>query len=294
MAVENDSLTGENTKTIETGVAHRVSRRASKIARRTPTSRPARAKRPKRTAKPIRSLLILSLVGGLIVSIALPAFSMRAPAAEAMTLQQVAIDDAQSLVVASDAAPEGLTRSSYDATTQEEIDKKKAEEAAAERARQLAAAVAAGGYTGSIDLSMTSPGSGEVRWPVVGASWPASYNLFQPPDRPNHNGLDMMIGSGSPIFAATAGVVRESTEGGSSYGVMITIDGVVGGQSVHTLYAHMSYGTRLVSAGDYVAAGQLIGQVGQTGNATAPHLHFEVEINGTLVDPLAWLNANAG
>ncbi|MBN9168540.1 MAG: M23 family metallopeptidase, partial [Microbacterium sp.] len=61
-----------------------------------------------------------------------------------------------------------------------------------------------------------------------------------------------------------------------------------------TLYGHMTYGSRVVQAGQTVAAGQVIGLVGSTGRSTANHLHFEVMLNGTHVDPLAWLLTNVG
>lgn len=243
------------------------------------------------------------MVGGLIATVALPAYgAWRTPAEASVTLQQVAADDAQSLVVASDTTSAALSRGSYSATTPEEIEKKKAEEAAAERARAAAAAAASAaasakksGSTGrySMNLSMTAPGSGEVRWPVTNFTY-ASYNLFRPPNRPNHNGFDMVAPAGQPIFAAAAGVVRISQESYAGYGVAVTIDSVVGGQQVSTLYGHMTYGSRQVVSGQTVSAGQLIGAVGSTGSSTANHLHFEVRINGSLVDPLAWLQSNAG
>lgn len=305
MAEEIESPTGENT---ETGVTRRSGRQQAtpktpRSARTSPRrSRPAptasaatapstpsvAARRSK--LKPLRSLVILSVVGGLVAAIALPTFSPKLPTAEAMTLQQAAVDDAQTLVVASDAESATIAREGYTATTQEEIDKKKAEEAAAARARTIAAAR---GKVASVNMSMTAPGSGEVRYPL--ATWSAaSYNMFRPAGRPNHNGLDMMAPSGSAIFAAAAGVVRSSTDSGGSYGAVVVIDSVVGGQAITTRYAHMTYGTRAVSAGQTVEAGQFIGQVGQTGNATAPHCHFEVMVGGGYVDPLAWLQANAG
>ena len=49
-----------------------------------------------------------------------------------------------------------------------------------------------------------------------------------------------------------------------------------------------------VGAGQTVSAGQMIGLMGQTGSATTTNLHFEVRVGGALVDPMAWLNANAG
>lgn len=289
MAEEIDPPTGERT---ETGVTRRMGRQQAtpKPPRPARTRPPKAAKAPRAKMKPLRSLIILSVVGGLVVTIALPAFSTKLPTAEAMTLQQAAVDEAQTLVVASDAESSTLAREGYSATTQEEIDKKKAEEAAAARARTIAAAR---GKVASVNMSMTAPGSGEVRYPL--AVWSAeSYNMFRPAGRPNHNGLDMMAPSGSAIFASAAGVVRQSTDSGGSYGAVVVIDSVVGGQTITTRYAHMTYGTRAVSAGETVAAGQFIGQVGQTGNATAPHCHFEVLVNGGYVDPLAWLQANAG
>ena len=69
----------------------------------------------------------------------------------------------------------------------------------------------------------------------------------------------------------------------------ISIDHVIAGQKVSTLYGHMTYGSRQVGAGQTVQAGQLIGLVGSTGSSTAYHLHFEVHINGSVVDPWAWL-----
>ena len=296
MAVENDSpddeLTTQDPKTLSTrsrmrGVSARRSKPA-KVARKTSAST-----RPRTKARPVRSLVILAMVGGLIATVALPAYgAWRTPAEAAVTLQQVAADDAQSLVVASDATAATLSRGSYSATTPEEIAKKKAEEAAAARARQIAAS-AASGSSYKMNLSMTAPGSGAVRWPVTNFSY-ASFNLFRPPNRPNHNGFDMVTGAGTPIYAAAAGVVRVSQESYYGYGVAVTIDSVVGGQQVSTLYGHMTYGSRQVVSGQKVAAGQLIGAVGSTGSSTANHLHFEVRVNGSLVDPFAWLKANAG
>nr|WP_315266471.1 M23 family metallopeptidase [Microbacterium lemovicicum] len=278
-------------------------RKAGRVTRTsTAVDRPAasRPAKPRRTGTPVRSLVIFTMVAGLVATVALPAYGAWRPAAETMTLQQAAVDDAQTLVVGSDATAATITRDSYAATTSEEIEKKKAEEAAAERARLAAEATAAAAAAASasrssgatsvpVNISMTSPGSGEVRWPLLNFTkgrglWDSGY----------HQGVDLLAPAMTPIYAAAAGVVSVSSEGYYGYGVAVEIQHVIGGQNVATLYGHMTYGTRQVQVGDYVTAGQLIGFVGSTGSSTANHTHFEVHINGSVVDPWAWLEANAG
>ena len=222
---------------------------------------------------------------------AIPAYAATLPAAETVTLQQMSAPDNQSLVVASNATGEALDRSSYSATTSDEIQKKKDQEAAAaaaaERARQLQSK--ANLAVSSVDLSMTAPGSGEVRWPLT--SFVKGRGLG---DSGYHQGVDLLAPGGQPIFAAAGGVVRVSQESYGGYGVAITIDHVINGQRVTTVYGHMTYGSRQVQSGQTVEPGQLIGLVGSTGSSTANHLHFEVHINGAVVDPWAWLQQNAG
>ncbi|SJN15274.1 Membrane proteins related to metalloendopeptidases [Microbacterium esteraromaticum] len=252
--------------------------------------------RSRSSVKPMRTVAIFAAVGALVAAVALPAYAgTKAPAAQAAaTLQQMAVDDAQSLVVASQATTTPMERGSYSATTPEEIAKKKAEEAA--KARAAAAAAAArvassggGSVISDADLRLISAGSGEVRSPLPGGSYYVSRTLGN-----GHNGADMVAPAGTPIFAATSGVVRISSESYYGYGVAIVIDSVVGGQRVSTTYAHMIHGTRAVSAGQTVQAGQFIGKVGNTGRSYGAHLHFEVQINGSLVEPIGWLRANAG
>jgi len=98
-----------------------------------------------------------------------------------------------------------------------------------------------------------------------------------------HAGIDLASGIGSPVRAAAAGRVQAAGwEGGYGRAVRITHpDGTV------TIYGHMS--ALLVSAGERVDAGQLVGREGNTGQSTGPHLHFEVRVNGTPVNPLPWL-----
>ena len=297
MAEENDSTAIEPE---ETATSLTRSRRATRAAATRPkggrAARPAAAaavaapavKAPRARRRPVRSLAVYGVIGALVATVAIPAYAASQNTASARTIQQVAADDAQSLVVASDATESTITRDSYAATTADEISKKKAEEAAAARARQTSRVSAA---SLNIDLNMHAPGSGAIRWPLahvdhVGEGFGARGG--------EHQGVDLLDPARTPIFAAMAGTVRVSQDSFGGYGVCITIDSVVNGQKVSTLYGHMTYGSRVVQAGETVAAGQLIGLVGSTGRSTANHLHFEVMLNGTHVDPLAWLLTNVG
>ncbi|MBA8815668.1 murein DD-endopeptidase MepM/ murein hydrolase activator NlpD [Microbacterium halimionae] len=301
MAEVTESSQDDTDLSQATPTGSRREARAATTASNKTVTKSRRSVMPKRVVtkaaakKSARSVVIVAMVGGLVATVALPAYAAWQPESEAVTVQQMAAEDAQSLVIASDATDESFSRESYSATTSEEIDKKKAEEAAAERARQLAASVstAAASVPVSVDLSMVAPGSGEVRWPVSSFTY-TDINLFRPPSRPNHNGFDMLAPAGSPIYAAASGTVRVSQESLGGYGVAVVIDSVINGQSVSTLYGHMTYGSRVVSPGQTVTAGQVIGLVGSTGSSTANHLHFEVTINGSLVNPLPWLQSNAG
>ena len=98
-----------------------------------------------------------------------------------------------------------------------------------------------------------------------------------------HTGVDFGADAGTPIRAAADGVVVAAGPRGG-YGNATIIDH---GRSMATLYAHQS--SIVVNPGDQVRRGQVIGYVGCTGYCTGPHLHFEVRINGTPVDPLGYL-----
>lgn len=107
-----------------------------------------------------------------------------------------------------------------------------------------------------------------------------------------HEGLDFVPGAGTTIDSIADGIVSQADMTGP-YGNHVIIDHVINGQKVQTLYAHMMAGSIKVTVGQTVTVAQPIGQVGSTGNSTGPHLHFEVHLDGTPVDPFAWLKANA-
>lgn len=97
-----------------------------------------------------------------------------------------------------------------------------------------------------------------------------------------HNGLDLANREGGFIYAAGEGrVVTADYRGG--YGNYIEIDH---GYGVHTRYAHMAELDPNLRPGMRIAAGTPIGRMGMTGNATGVHLHYEVVVDGLLVDPL--------
>ena len=101
-----------------------------------------------------------------------------------------------------------------------------------------------------------------------------------------HTGSDYGIGDGA-VYAADDGTVVLAGYN-SAYGNMTVIShGRIGGSVVATLYAHQS--RILVSPGDTVRKAELIGIIGSTGYSTGPHLHFEIRVDGTPVDPEAWL-----
>jgi murein DD-endopeptidase MepM/ murein hydrolase activator NlpD len=125
----------------------------------------------------------------------------------------------------------------------------------------------------------TTPSASGLIWPVNGpVTSPFGYRWGR-----LHAGIDIGVPDGTPIHAAAAGtVVLAGWVGG--YGNYTCLDH---GGGLATCYAHQS--AFAVSTGAQVAQGQVIGYVGCTGHCFGPHLHFEVRINGTPVDPLGYL-----
>jgi murein DD-endopeptidase MepM/ murein hydrolase activator NlpD len=98
-----------------------------------------------------------------------------------------------------------------------------------------------------------------------------------------HEGIDIGVGYGTPIHAAASGtVIYAGWMGG--YGNLTVIDH---GAGLATAYAHQS--AFAAGVGQGVSQGQTIGYVGSTGNSFGAHLHFEVRVNGSAVDPLGYL-----
>lgn len=99
-----------------------------------------------------------------------------------------------------------------------------------------------------------------------------------------HNGIDMACAQGTPIYATRAGKVTVASYQAGGAGNYVSINHLDGFSSI---YMHMTH--YVVSAGQNVSQGQLIGYVGSTGISTGPHLHFGISYAGTYVNPLAYI-----
>ena len=99
-----------------------------------------------------------------------------------------------------------------------------------------------------------------------------------------HEGIDIPAKRGTPIYAAEAGRVIHSGDGLGDYGQVVILKHV---GRYSTVYAHNR--RNRVKKGEFVEKGDLIGEVGTSGNASGPHVHFEVRRDRTPVDPLFYL-----
>ena len=144
----------------------------------------------------------------------------------------------------------------------------------------------------SSSLSSSSGGRAYVGGEFM---WPSSCTLITShfsPRRKNpvtgvykrHTGVDIGASYGTPILASNGGTVTLAGWN-SGYGNCVVIDH---GGGKATLYGHMS--SIGVSKGQSVTKGQQIGRVGSTGNSTGPHIHFEILINGSAVNPMQYFN----
>jgi murein DD-endopeptidase MepM/ murein hydrolase activator NlpD len=147
------------------------------------------------------------------------------------------------------------------------------EKVSASLGAQLQAAQATSPYTPS------SPSASGFIWPVSGPV----VSPFGMRWGRMHTGIDIAVGYGTPIHVAASGrVIYAGWMDG--YGNLVFVDH---GGGISTGYAHQS--SIAVSNGETVSQGQVLGYVGCTGHCFGPHLHFEVRVNGSPVDPLGYL-----
>jgi murein DD-endopeptidase MepM/ murein hydrolase activator NlpD len=152
-------------------------------------------------------------------------------------------------------------------------------EAAGLSAASAALAARIQGSSGSYSPPDSTPSAAGLIWPVNG---PVTSPFGMRWGR-MHEGIDIGVGYGTPIHAAGSGRVIYAGWM-SGYGNLVAIDH---GRGLSTAYGHQS--RIAVSNGQTVSQGQVIGYVGCTGHCFGPHLHFEVRINGTPVDPMGYL-----
>ena len=147
--------------------------------------------------------------------------------------------------------------------------------------------------------TFVNDGSSSVQWPFpVGVPLTDRYGPREAPCSgcsTFHRGLDMTPGEGTPIGVIASGVVISAEESDSGFGVSVQVEHEVNGRTYVSLYAHMQFGSLEVSEGDAIAVGQKIGEVGNSGQSTGPHLHLEIWEDGSEpVDPYAWLTEMVG
>jgi len=146
-----------------------------------------------------------------------------------------------------------------------------------------------GAKRGPAEQSLAQPGAGsadrsagglELIWPVRGRL----SSRFGWRNGRNHDGVDIPARTGTPIVAAAAGRVIHSGTGLGDYGrvVILKHEG-----HYSTVYAHNR--RNRVKKGDFVEKGEVIGEVGSSGNATGAHVHFEVRRDRKPMDPLLFL-----
>ncbi len=132
-------------------------------------------------------------------------------------------------------------------------------------------------------LLAQSGGSASVTGDVVQPAQGTLTSGFGPRDGTVHNGTDIANSIGTPILSAMAGEVIDAGPA-SGFGQWVRVQHPGG---LITVYGHVA--TFQTSVGENVAAGQLIATMGNEGQSTGPHLHFEVHVDGTPIDPLPWL-----
>ncbi|MBN8550257.1 MAG: M23 family metallopeptidase [Deltaproteobacteria bacterium] len=143
--------------------------------------------------------------------------------------------------------------------------------------------------TKTVKLSLARKYIGHLLWPVphgsISSQFGQRWSNF-------HEGLDIRAPEGTPIYAAHAGKVVYSDDGIRGYGNVVAIQG----DGLMTVYGHNR--RNIVEVGDQVQAGDQIAELGQTGKATGPHLHFETRVKDSsgrnaAVDPLVFFPARA-
>ena len=241
---------------------------------------------PRKVLAGSATLGVMGMAGLIAVSMTLPSTAIAAAQSDgaqanaslvASDLQgtEAGIDDEeiQAYVASSDVKGEAVTRTEDFSTV------------------SLSDLAAEEGISYSSSLYTNNPDAA-IQWPfVVGVAMSSTYGMR---NGRMHEGIDLVPGAGAPIQSIADGTVRIATEAGGNYGVTVYIDHEIDGQIITSHYSHMQYGSLRVKTGDKVKVGDIVGKVGNTGRSYGAHLHFELILNGAKIDPLPWLQKNAG
>lgn len=171
------------------------------------------------------------------------------------------------------------------AALKEEAERQARMQREAQQAANNANTTNPGGTTVTPTPPYTGGGSGRLQNPCPAAYISSEFGGRTSPGgigSTNHKGRDYAAGSGTPIYAAASGTVTQVGYNSARGKYVIVNHG-----DLATLYQHCD--SILVSTGQSVSTGQNIATVGNTGASTGPHLHFEVWVNGTPVDPRLYL-----
>ena len=246
-----------------------------------PAARPAAsAPRRRRGTRQLASLVAMSFAALLAVATTIPSLSLLTPEdVQALALSDTSGfgRDGQRVTINGDVvAAQGVQREGYEHMSMSEV-----AEAAGIRA----------------EADFVNNPAGTIQWPfAVGVHIGDHFGYRDCAGcSSDHGGQDFNPGLGAEIQAIADGTVAVSTDSGGSLGVVMMIDHQIDGELVTSVYAHMIEGSRRFEVGDTVHVADVIGQTGNTGMSTGPHLHFEIRlggVNGTKVDPLDWLYAN--
>ncbi len=242
-------------------------------------SQPVRPARRRNRTRSIASVVAMGFAAMLAVATSVPSMSLLTHAeVQAMALEGATTTtiDGQRVQINDGVLAQGVESEGYKTQTIEEY-----AEAAGIRA----------------EATFTNNPAGTVQWPfAVGVHIGDRYGYRDCAGcSSDHHGQDFNPGYGADIQAVADGVVVESTDAGGSLGTVIMIEHEIDGQTIASVYAHMIEGSRLFEIGETVEVGDVIGETGNTGMSTGPHLHFEIRIggmDGEWVDPLEWLYAN--
>jgi peptidase M23-like protein len=257
----------------------RAVEKARPVRSGTPSARPAKRQgsRARTIGSRLLSLAAMMFAGAIVVGMSVPANAFF-PASS---------DSTNTLAASSSKAGQSVTVSSDE----------KLEIGARDKVQVLSwAQVLAQQYDHRSTIG--GAGTGPVRWPFP---YPVHISSgFGPRIAPcggcssYHEGIDMVPGDKAAIFAAAGGVVTTRNDGNGGYGNVVIITSKIDGHTVKFTYAHMTAGSSAIELGQTIEVGDFLGLVGETGEATGPHLHFEVNVDGTTIDPIPWMVAHAG